>query len=166
MVPAPIGPSVGRAINNLDAAISEIGAIVTMTGDMPIVRIDDNEITRLFQNLIGNAIKYRAPGTTPEIRVSVQREGDHWVFDVTDNGIGIDPKHFERIFGVFQRLHTQDQYEGTGIGLAVCRRVVERHGGRIWVDSAPARGSIFHVALPAIDAENEAADAPPAVSPA
>jgi light-regulated signal transduction histidine kinase (bacteriophytochrome) len=100
-------------------------------------------LQQLFQNLIGNAIKYRSPDRAPVIHVSAQQQNEYWVFSVQDNGIGIDPQYKERIFGLFKRLHTGDQYSGTGIGLAICQRIVERYHGRIWVESTPGEGSTF-----------------------
>jgi light-regulated signal transduction histidine kinase (bacteriophytochrome) len=110
---------------------------------------DLHQVSRLFQNLIGNAVKYRAEGRPPVVRVSAVSGGDGWTVAVADNGIGVAPEHFERIFGIFQRLHARDQYDGTGIGLAVARKIVERHRGRIWVESEVGRGTTFRFTLPA-----------------
>jgi len=115
------------------------------------------ELARLFQNLIGNAIKYRHPDRTPEIRVTCQGNTDGWRFAVADNGIGIETKHFNRIFHIFQRLHARDQYEGTGIGLAVCKKVVEHHGGHIWVQSMFGEGTTFIFMLPSSPEDSAAA---------
>ncbi len=138
--------SLKRAVTNLRAAIQESGASVTWDA-LPRVSADDAQLAQLFQNLIGNALKFRGP-SVPRIHVSCsEREGEFEIV-VSDNGIGIEPQYFERIFMVFQRLHTKGDYPGTGIGLAICKKVVERHGGRIWVDSALGEGSRFHFTLP------------------
>ena len=147
MEPVDINVSIGRARANLTAAIEESGAIVAV-GAMPTVLADGTQMEQLFQNLIGNAIKYRGE-RTPEVRVTADCEGDAWHFTVSDNGIGIDPAYAERIFVIFQRLHGKEEYEGTGIGLAICKKIVERHGGRIWVESEPGSGSTFHFSIPA-----------------
>ena len=103
---------------------------------------------QLFQNLIGNAIKYRSEDRAPEVHIGAERQDGYWVFTVRDNGIGIQPEFKEQIFGLFSRLHNADRYAGTGIGLAICQRIVERYHGRIWVESEPGRGSDFHFTLP------------------
>jgi PAS domain S-box-containing protein len=137
-----------RALSSLGAAIRESGAEITH-GELPTVQGDEGQIVQLFQNLIGNAIKYRKNQEPPRIRVAAALAGpDAWRFSVQDNGIGFDPKFAERIFQIFQRLHTESEYSGTGIGLAICRKIVERHGGRIWVESAPGNGSTFYFTLP------------------
>jgi PAS domain S-box-containing protein len=138
---------VEAACANLRAAIEESGAAVAC-GPLPTVIADDVQLVQFFQNLIGNAIKFR--GDRPiQVRVGAERWGHEWRFWVRDNGIGIEPQHRERIFLIFQRLHGRAQYPGTGIGLAICQRIVERHGGRIWVESEPGQGSTFYFTLPA-----------------
>jgi signal transduction histidine kinase len=135
-----------EAIVNLRAAIEESGARVTHDR-LPRVLADKMQLIQLFQNLVGNAIKYQKPGT-PEIHVSAAMNGTKkWSFSVTDNGLGIDPQHFEKIFGMFQRLHGGEEFTGTGIGLALCKKIVERHGGSISVESQPGQGSTFRFAL-------------------
>jgi len=139
--------SLKRALLNLHVSIQEKNAVIK-TDTLPGIYADGIQITQLFQNLIGNALKFQKPGVTPEISVSVHKSGDYWAFSVTDNGIGIDPQYSERIFRIFQRLHAKGEYEGTGIGLAICKRIVERHGGEIAVRSEPGKGSIFSFTLP------------------
>ena len=137
-----------KTLTSLQMLIQESGA--TVTHDLlPTVMGDSGQLAQLFQNLIGNGIKYRN-SRAPEIHVSCRREGQDWLFAVKDNGIGIDPQYAERIFIIFQRLHTRQEYPGTGIGLAVCKRIVERHGGRIWVESTLGQGSTFWFTIPAV----------------
>ena len=114
---------------------------------LPTIASNPLELTQVFQNLIGNAITFKGE-RKPEIHVAAQRQADGWLFSVRDNGIGIDPQFADRIFMIFQRLHTREQYPGTGIGLAICKKVVERHGGRIWVESQPGEGSTFFFTIP------------------
>ncbi len=142
----PIGPvdtsvPLGSAIENVQLAIVESGAHVTWD-ELPEVLGHAGQLTHLFQNLIANAIKFRGEGP-PRVHVSARRDGDLWVFSVSDNGIGIDPADAGRIFQVFQRLHGRDRYPGNGIGLAIAKKIVERHGGRIWFESQPGRGATF-----------------------
>jgi signal transduction histidine kinase len=132
------------ATSNLKAVIEETGAVVTV-GPLPTILADESQLSSLLQNLLGNALKYRDPLRKPEIKVeAVRLSGSIWRFAVRDNGIGIEPEHFERIFVIFQRLHADAAYEGTGIGLALCQRIVTRLGGRIWVESKPGEGSTFY----------------------
>ena len=135
-----------RAIMNLKSAIDESGASVSFDA-LPTLEADEMQLTQLFQNLIGNALKFRS-ASVPRIHVSCVEKGNEWEFAVADNGIGIEPEYFERIFMVFQRLHNKGEYPGTGIGLAICKKVVERHGGHIRVESKPGEGSAFIFTLP------------------
>ncbi len=137
------------ALQNLTVAIQESGAGVTAEA-LPTVRADVTQLVSLFQNLIGNALKFHG-AEPPRIHVSAQRNGAYWQLSVRDNGIGIEPRHFDRIFGIFQRLHTRQEYPGTGIGLAICKRIVERHGGKIWLESEPGKGTTFYFTLPVRD---------------
>jgi signal transduction histidine kinase len=130
----------------LNSQISNVGAQVEILS-LPKVSADRTQLVQLFENLIGNAIKYCKEGV-PKVLVEAHLDGAHWRFTITDNGIGIAAEFRERIFGIFQRLHTQDEYDGTGIGLAICKRIVERHGGEIGVDPAPGGGSVFWFTLP------------------
>lgn len=139
------------AMVNLKTAIQESGAEITRA-DLPRVLADQSQVIQLFQNLIANAIKYKGNGP-PRIHVGATRKGDDWVFSVRDNGIGIDPKYHERIFIIFQRLHGKHEYSGTGIGLAICKKIVEKHGGAIWVESAPGQGCTFYFTIPAARSE-------------
>jgi two-component system, sensor histidine kinase and response regulator len=134
------------ALQNLRQSITEAEGVVTV-GSMPQVLADATQLTQLFQNLIGNAIKY-SDKRRPDIRIGSKSDGEVTVFSIEDNGIGIEPQYFERIFQMFQRLHTRKDYSGTGIGLALCRKIVERHGGRIWVESRLGEGSTFLFTMP------------------
>jgi light-regulated signal transduction histidine kinase (bacteriophytochrome) len=146
---ANTGAALERALSNLSLAIGESKAEVTC-GKLPDVRVPGLQLEHLFQNLIENAIKYRREDEPPRIQITVKRDSEHWLFSVSDNGIGIPPEYKERVFGMFKRLHGNEKYSGTGIGLAICQKVVERNGGRIWVESeGPGLGSTFHFTLPA-----------------
>jgi PAS domain S-box-containing protein len=136
----------GQALKNLQIIIEKKQAIVSHD-PLPTVMADHVQLGQLFQNLIGNAIKFQGP-EPPHVHVSESRNGNGWVFSVRDNGIGIAPEYAERIFGIFQRLHSLEKYPGTGIGLAVCKKIVEHHGGRIWVESDPGKGATFYFTLP------------------
>ena len=140
------------ALKNLEIALKESGAEVTHDG-LPQVTVDEVQFVQLFQNLISNAVKFRNK-EKPRIHISAEKKGNEWVFSVKDNGIGIEKEYFDRIFVIFQRLHGRSEYEGTGIGLSVCKRIVERHGGRIWVESALKKGTTFYFSVPALPLEN------------
>ncbi len=131
---------------NLEAAIQESGAVVEPT-QLPQVIADRSLILQVFQNLIGNAIKFRGP-QPPAIRVSAEAKGKEWVFSVADNGIGVAAEQAENVFVIFRRLHTRQEYPGNGIGLSICKKIIEQHGGRIWVESEPGHGSTFRFTLP------------------
>lgn len=137
-----------EALSNLRIAVEENGAIVTHD-PLPTVMADGGQLVQLFQNLIGNAIKFRGK-EPPQVYVSAERRTGEWLFSVRDNGIGVDPQYAERIFVIFQRLHNREEYPGTGIGLALCKKIVERHGGRIWVASQTGQGATFHFTLPLV----------------
>jgi len=144
--PTDCNQVVHEVVEVLQPVIEESGARVTHES-LPTILADAGQLLQLFQNLIGNAIKFH-DHRPPEVRVDAQRTDKGWLFSVKDNGIGIDPQYGERIFLIFQRLHTMDQYPGTGIGLAICKKIVERHGGHIWVESAPGQGTTFYFNLP------------------
>ncbi|SPT52034.1 sensor histidine kinase [Actinomadura madurae] len=140
-----------QALDNLATLREETGAEVDVAG-LPEVPGDRTQLTQLFQNLVGNAIKFRRPDAPPRVTIGVRRDGDEWVFHCTDNGIGIEPRYADRIFLIFQRLHPRDEYTGTGIGLALCKKIVEYHGGRIWLGTdgpEDTPGTTFHWTLPA-----------------
>jgi len=139
---------VSQALANLRIAIDTVGAVVTCD-PLPTVAADPSQLVQVFQNLLANALKFH--GTQPpRVHISATRQEQHWVFAVRDNGIGIELQYAERIFAIFQRLHTTAQYPGTGIGLAICKKVIERHGGRIWVESSLGHGATFFFTLPAV----------------
>ncbi|WIY06317.1 ATP-binding protein [Amycolatopsis mongoliensis] len=144
---------VDDALANLEVALSLSGGKVDR-GELPEVRVEPALMTAVFQNLIGNALKFKGEAP-PEVRVTADGDGDGWVFTVSDNGIGIDAEYAERVFALFQRLHTRSAYPGTGIGLALCRRIVEYHGGRIWLDTE-AEGTTFRFTLPATEDNGDA----------
>jgi len=134
------------AMTNLKVAIEETKATITHD-PLPIVDGDPTQLAQVFQNLIGNAIKFHG-AEPPRVHIHAEAREMEWFFSVRDSGIGIDPRFFERIFVIFQRLHTRQEYPGTGMGLAICNRIIERHGGRIWVESKPREGSTFFFTLP------------------
>ena len=146
----PVEGVVEKALEAVAGDIEEAGAEVTV-GPLPIVQAERTNLCRVFQNLVSNAVKFSDDGP-PEVAIAAKRDGPAWRFSVSDNGIGMDPQHADRIFEPFQRLHGEEDYAGTGIGLAVCARIVEQHGGRIWVTTSPGEGSVFSFTLPAQDA--------------
>jgi PAS domain S-box-containing protein len=139
--------ALGAAIVNLRATIDETGSLVT-TDDLPRVRADESQLTMVFQNLINNGIKFQNKRHPPHIHIAAHSQKGGWCFTVRDNGIGIDAKYKDKIFLVFQRLHTRNEYPGTGIGLALCKRIIDRHGGQIWFESAPGQGATFFFTIP------------------
>ncbi len=150
LVPVPLERSMERALSHLHLALKESGAEVKVE-PLPWVKGDESQLAQLLQNLVGNAVKFRGE-RPPCLRVSATREGDTVTVAVEDNGIGIEPQYYERIFAIFQRLHGKEEYPGTGIGLSICKKIVERHGGRIWVESTPGQGSTFRFTLGAAEA--------------
>jgi light-regulated signal transduction histidine kinase (bacteriophytochrome) len=146
--PTDLQSAWGVAVRNLSAAMAETGAEVT-SGPLPVVLADRGEMVQVLQNLLGNAIKYG--GDAPHIHAEAVRRGEEWEVSVRDDGPGIDPRHHDRIFVLLQRLHRHDEVEGTGMGLAICKKIVEAHGGRIWVESEPGDGARFTFALPAAE---------------
>jgi light-regulated signal transduction histidine kinase (bacteriophytochrome) len=144
--PTDLEPIYKEVLSNLKVSIDENKAIISHD-PLPVVMADKTQISQVFQNLINNAIKFRS-NDQPKINISVKKEENQWIFAVHDNGIGINPKHSDRIFEVFKRLHKKREYTGTGIGLAICKKIIERHGGHIWVESELGKGSIFYFTLP------------------
>lgn len=135
------------ALTNLKTSIDESHALVT-SDPLPMVPADESQLGQVFQNLIGNAIKFQN-GETPQIHVGAERHNGEWVFSVRDNGIGISQEYYDRIFQIFQRLHRKEEYKGTGIGLSLCKKIILRHGGRIWLASEPGKGTTFYFTIPA-----------------
>jgi len=138
---------VHEALSSLDAAVRDARAEVEV-GELPVLVADRAALAQLFGNLLSNALKFTDGRRPPRVDVTARRSEDVWEFTVADNGLGIDPANAERVFGMFERLHGEDEYGGTGIGLAICKRIVERHGGRIWCEPVPAGGTAFHFTLP------------------
>lgn len=137
-----------KALANLRLVIGETGTTI-ICGSLPALNADGSQLAQLFQNLIGNAIKFRG-SNPPRVEIGAEQQNEEWVFHVRDNGIGIAPEYFERIFLMFQRLHTKKEYPGTGIGLTICKKIAERHGGRIWIESEPGKGTTFYFTIPAV----------------
>ncbi|HVL49156.1 MAG TPA: ATP-binding protein [Candidatus Thermoplasmatota archaeon] len=143
-----LGATVDTVRRQLAKTLEEKGARLVVATPLPTVRADPSQMVQILQNLVGNGLKFTAPGRAPEVSVSAERDEGAWRIAVRDNGIGIDPEYAERIFVLFQRLHSRETYPGSGIGLAICKRIVERHGGRIWVESKPGEGATFLFLLP------------------
>jgi len=152
-----------RAAENLQIAVQESQATVEING-LPTVLGDASQLGQVFQNLIGNALKFRRPDVPVRVRIDARRENGNWVLSVRDNGIGIDPQYRDRLFVLFQRLHTQQEYPGTGIGLAICKKIVERHGGTMWVESDLGQGATFSFTLPESSSATGGGGAPPAAA--
>jgi light-regulated signal transduction histidine kinase (bacteriophytochrome) len=133
-------------LNNLHLSIVQSHAVITHDA-LPKVNADPSQLTQIFQNPIGNAIKFRRGEEAPQIHIGIDGTDGKWLFSVQDNGIGMEVQYLERIFIIFQRLHSKTEYPGTGIGLTVCKKIVERHGGNLWVESQPDRGSTFYFTL-------------------
>jgi signal transduction histidine kinase len=151
--PLPAELVVDQALEALAGTIETTGARVRVES-LPVVIADRSNLCRVFQNLVGNAVKFTR-GDNPEVTIAAEPEGPMWRFDVRDNGIGMDPGDTRRIFEPFRRLHGEEDYSGTGIGLAVCERIIEQHGGRIWVTSTPGEGSVFSFTMPAANGHDE-----------
>jgi light-regulated signal transduction histidine kinase (bacteriophytochrome) len=150
--PVSLEEIIDRVLHNLAIAIEEARATINRPEALPVVHGDSIQLEQLFQNLVSNALKFRSE-VTPVIEIGVDRQDDCWLVSVRDNGIGIKPENFERIFVIFQRLHSQDKYAGTGIGLAICKKIIERHEGEMWVESAPGEGTTFFFTLPVIETD-------------
>jgi PAS domain S-box-containing protein len=148
LAPVDLAEPIASALKNLERVLEESGAVVTHD-PLPTVTCDSTQMMQLFQNLIANAVKFRREAPL-RIHIAATRDGEQWTFSVADNGIGIEPEYLTRIFEIFERLHGRDQYSGTGIGLAVCKRIVERHGGRIWATSTLGEGTTFWFTIPSV----------------
>ncbi|MFE4689624.1 CHASE3 domain-containing protein [Streptomyces sp. NPDC056749] len=148
--PVDLDGALDRALTNLTLAVEESGAVVVREEPLPELLGDSTSLTMVWQNLVGNAVKFRRPDVPCRITIGCVREGDDWHLTVADNGIGIAPEFADKVFIIFQRLHARDEYEGTGIGLSLCRKIIEFHGGRIWLDPETAEGTLIHFTLPVL----------------
>ncbi|WP_188928267.1 sensor histidine kinase [Puia dinghuensis] len=144
--PVDLSVIINEVLSNLSASINETGALITIS-NAPVLNADPVQMLQLFQNLIGNAIRYRKEGTRPEINIQAWKEETHWLFAIKDNGIGIESQYSEKIFVIFQQLHGKAENKGTGIGLAIAKKIVVRHGGKIWFESAPGKGTTFYFTI-------------------
>ncbi len=145
--PVSVEEALDAALANLRSAIQESQAYIARD-PMPAVAADPAHLEQLFENLISNAVKFRYFSAKPRVHVGCRRDGPHLVFSVRDNGIGIEPQYYEKVFQIFQRLHTREKYPGAGIGLAICRKIVEHYGGRIWIEPTPGGGTTFYFTWP------------------
>jgi len=146
--PVELDSALDEALHSLDRSTTECDLKIER-GELPVVEGDGVQLGQLFQNLIGNAIKFRKKELPPQVRISAERRDNMWVIGVHDNGIGIEPRFFDQIFVFFRRLHSLQEYEGSGMGLAICRKIVEHHGGQIWVESILGEGTSFYFTIPA-----------------
>ena len=151
--PTDCNKALDQAKKDLSVVLEETGAEINAT-KLPTLLGDEGQLSQLFQNLVGNAIKFRQTDISPKVDIEVRQENAEWIFYVKDNGIGFDQTHADRIFIIFQRLQGRDEYQGTGIGLALCKKIVERHGGRIWAESAKGKGSTFFFTIPVMQGEH------------
>ena len=147
VAPVPSNRALEAALKNLDGSILQSNAKISIA-EMPTVRMRDSHLSQIFQNLLGNAIKYRKEDMAPVIEISTRKSGGDWIFTIADNGIGVPAAYKKTIFEMFQRLHTENKYAGTGMGLAICKRIVERYRGRIWVESESGEGARFSFSVP------------------
>jgi light-regulated signal transduction histidine kinase (bacteriophytochrome) len=150
----PAEQIVAAALRNLEVSIRESGAVIRY-GNLPTILADETKLTQVFQTLLANGIKFHKPDTVPQVTIGAKRESDNWVFSVSDNGIGFEEKYAARIFQVFQRLHGMGKYPGNGIGLAISKRIIEHHGGRLWAESKLGEGSSFFFSLPSGEPEED-----------
>jgi len=151
--PCDANRALEAALDNIRQMVRESNARV-IHDQLPIVQADESQLIQLFQNLVSNGIKFRG-NRNPEIHVSARPDDGTWIFAVRDNGIGIEPQYWDQIFVIFRRLHTRKEYPGTGIGLSICKKIVEHHGGRIWLESKPGEGSVFYFTLSAVEKRDE-----------
>ena len=145
--PAKLDDILDEVLHSLQVRLNEQHVVIER-GPLPTVMVDRRQLAQLIQNLISNSMKFQAKGSKPIVQISAEQQNEHWLVRIRDNGIGLEPEYQEKIFVIFQRLHSREDYEGTGVGLAVCKKIVERHGGSIWVESRPSEGATFLFTLP------------------